>query len=82
MRVLATIAAVAALSLAAACTPAETDNAGQDAENAATETGEALENAGQEIGQAANEAGEAVEGAANEAATEVENATDDDPKTN
>lgn len=80
MRILVAIAAFAALGLAG-CTQAETDKAGQDAENAATDTGDALEEAGAAVGDAANEAGEAVEGATNEAAGAVERATDDDEST-
>jgi hypothetical protein len=81
MRILAAIAAAAALGLAA-CTPADQNAAEQDVDQAAEETGQALDEAGSEIGDAANEAGEAVEGAVNDAATEVDHATDDDPSTN
>ncbi|MGE0740110.1 MAG: hypothetical protein AB7O98_02115 [Hyphomonadaceae bacterium] len=81
MKFIYALAAAAAFGLAA-CSQAETDQAEQDMENAAAETGQALENAGDQIAAGANEAGEAVEGAVNDAATEVEHATDDDPKTN
>ncbi len=57
MRMLiAVTAAVAALSLAA-CNQAQTDQAGQDVENAAEDTGAALENAGEAVGDAAHDAG-------------------------
>jgi len=81
MRLVLGLAAAAALGLAA-CSQAETDQAGQDVENAATETGQALEAAGDDIAAGAHEAGEAVEGAVNDAATEVEHATDDNDATN
>ena len=81
MRIFVALAAIAALGLAA-CTPAETDQAGDNADQAATEAGQAADEAGAAIGDAANEAGEAVEGAVNETATEVEHATDDNPATN
>ncbi len=73
MRTNLAIAVIAALGLAA-CSQAETDKAGQDAENAASDAGAAA-------GDAANQAGEAVEGATNEAAGAVERATDDNEAT-
>ena len=73
MRMIAAIAAIAALGLVA-CTEAETEQAADDAAQAAHDAGEA-------IGEAADATGEAVEGAVNDAAASAEAATDDNAAT-
>jgi hypothetical protein len=69
MRILAVIAAAAALGLAACDQPQSAEDPG-DAEQASTE--QETEEAGAALGEAAEEVGEATESATNDAARAVE----------
>lgn len=81
MRILAVLAAVAALGLAA-CSQAEVDQAGEDAAAVTEEAADAVGEAADATGEAAAAAGDAVEGAVNDAANATAAATDDNPATN
>jgi hypothetical protein len=78
MRILAALAAAAALSLAA-CDQQQTASDPGDAEQAST--GQETAEAGAALGEAAEEVGEAAESATNDAANAVDRATDDNEAT-
>lgn len=78
MRILAIIAAAAALSLAGCDQPQTAEDPG-DSEQAST--GQEAAEAGAALGEAAEEVGEAAESATNDAAAAIERATDDNEAT-
>lgn len=74
---IAALTALAALSLgAAACTPAEQDNAQADANEAATDTGQAAGEAGASLKEEAAQVGSAIAAGAGEVAQEIDEGTD------